>query len=82
MSNESTLSVRNTQRELRELADRLNGIASVTGYACELSGRTNNPDDEKSSEQYMQIVTERTSNLLRDLQSLFQRLEKTEHWSK
>jgi gamma-glutamyl:cysteine ligase YbdK (ATP-grasp superfamily) len=81
MSNESPLSVRCAQRELRELADRLESIATVAGYACELSIAHSSPDGANGIEQYMRTVRERTKGVLHDLQSLFQLLEQMERKS-
>ncbi len=77
MSNEPKLTVTNAQRELRELADRLDSTANNAANACMLIGT----GDRKGIEDHMKTAVQRAEGVLGDLKTLIGRLKLVARWS-
>jgi uncharacterized protein Yka (UPF0111/DUF47 family) len=77
MSNEAKLNVTIAQRELRELADRLDSTANNAADACVLIST----GDREGSEEYMKTVVKRAEEVLSDLKTLMGRLKLVGRWS-
>lgn len=77
MSIEAKLNARIAQRELRELADRLDGSAKIASNACVLVSTEN----REAIEDHMRTAVKRAEGVLGDLQTLVGRLKLVERWS-